>query len=102
VNAQTIHATRTIIASAAVGYHPSGAYTTTVTPLDPGWTETDLAQYLWGGPRDMSAWVLLCSNQNSSFRREGPPAPADRWYAPGPAGEPVPIVPAAWGDNPMP
>jgi hypothetical protein len=92
----------TLRSSAARDGYPSGAYTTTITPVDPRYSQTTLAQHLFGEQRPVEAWVLLCSRQNPSFRPVGIAGADDYWYAPAPAGEFVPIAPAGTGATPMP
>jgi hypothetical protein len=100
-NASLIYLERTLTASREDPPHPAGAFATTITPLDPGWTQRRLALHLFAEVKPADAWILICWDvgANRRFRPEG--TEPDYWYSPGAAGSEVPIEPAAWGRNRM-
>ncbi len=97
-----IYVSKALIASPENPPHPEGGFATTITPLDPDWTQPSLALHLFDEVKPTDSWVLMCWNvgQNRRFRPTG--TEPDYWYTPGTAGNPVPVAPAAWGFNPMP
>lgn len=103
-----IFAERRIFASASNGIYPAGAYATVIAPITPGYTQTTLAEHLFGFIKPVTHWVMLCTARNLAFRQIHtiqPAAPAesvDYYVRPAPAGTPVTIIPEAWGVNPMP
>jgi hypothetical protein len=96
--AQLIYTQQRLFASQPNPPHPSGAFATTITPLD-DWTQSSLGAHL--GIASAQAWVLMCWDvgPNRAFRPEGTP---DYWYIPADSGDEVRVAVAAWGFNPMP
>jgi hypothetical protein len=96
-----------IVSSAANGPYPSGAYATTISPLQAlaRYTYQDeLAWHLFSeAERPVSWWLELCADENPSFgpTPNVPPERLDFWNAPAPPNVPVPIVIAGAGPNPL-
>lgn len=101
--AGSIYVSKQMFESPPYQGHPAGAFATTITPLNPGWTQPQLAGHL--GIPSSSAWVLLCIDDgpNKRFRPDtSDPNKPDYWYAPAdPGRDIVDVEPAAWGLNPM-
>jgi len=116
-SAAQIYGSNSLISSDDNPPFPSGAYSSTIAPVQPGWTQSTLSAHLFqDSSKASSAWVLFCSNQNPQFTTPvpgalvGPPEPgdpagsgqSDYWYAPAPGGQLVIVYPQAWGPTGLP
>lgn len=116
-SAAQIYNSNSLISSDENPPYPSGAYSTTIAPVQPGWTQSTLSAHLFqNSSQPSSAWVLFCSNQNAEFTTPvpgasvGSPEPgdppgsgqSDYWYAPGPGGQLIMVYPQAWGPTGLP
>lgn len=85
---------------------PTGAYTSTISPDDPGWTQPSLSAHFYGGntARAVGWFVRYCSLKNAFIPIPGPPGNPyeDFWYQPGEMDSFVPVDPEYFGPNPMP
>lgn len=99
--ANGIYSDKFMVASPPKDGYPAGAYATTITPLDADWTRSTLSIHLFEFSKDVSAYIMFCSNRNRRFR---PTAwEPTYWFIPGAPNTEVPVTPAGPpGSNPMP